>query len=115
MIATLESEPPPRQLELGMGEPVSTENVGRFVGWLAWRGWAKRRELVRVFGVSERTIRALAEAAGAEVIRGPKGFAHIENVPADEARHCAEIALSQGKKMIRWGLAVKRRLHGRIG
>lgn len=102
------------QLEFVSDEP-TPESVGAFVGYLSWNGWRTRRHLTRHFGIRERQVRLLAERAGTEVVRGPKGFAHIEHVDADEARHCAEIAISQGKKMIRWGLGIKRRLHQRIG
>ena len=102
------------QLEFVRDEP-TPESVGEFVGYLSWNGWRTRRHLVEKFGISERQVRLLAERAGADVVRGPKGFAHFEHVEVDEARHCAEIAISQGKKMIRWGLALKRKLHQRIG
>ena len=103
------------QLELDQVKEPSEEMVHQFIGHLAVSGWQTRRQLTQALAVSARRVRALAEAAGVEVVRGPKGFACFENVDADEARHCAEIAISQGKKMIRWGVAVKRRVHQRIG
>lgn len=106
-------EPATAQLEF-VGHDPTPESVSAFVGYLSLGGWRTRRQLTEIFGISEREVRLLAEHAGMEVVRGPRGFAHIENVPADEARHCAEIAISQGKKMIRWGLGIKRKLHQRI-
>ena len=101
------------QLEF-VTEGPTPESVSAFVAYLAFGGWRTRKQLTEVFGITERQVRLLAEHAGLEVVRGPRGFAHIENVPADEARHCAEIAISQGKKMIRWGLGIKKKLHQRI-
>lgn len=105
---------PLTQLEFAQDEPTA-EAVGFFIGYLSFHGWRTRKQLTTALGISERQVRMLAERAGAEIVRGPRGFAHIEKADADEARHCAEIAISQGKKMIQWGMAVKRRLHQRIG
>jgi hypothetical protein len=93
----------------------SDPNVERFLRLLGVYGHLTRRQFAQITGWTEREVRALAEAAGDEVVRGQQGFCLFDNAPVDEALHAAEDAISQGKKMIRYGLAIKRRLHGRIG
>ena len=102
------------QLELSQAAEPSPELVNAFIGHLANSGWQTRRQLTMALGVCERTVRQLAELAGPDVVRGPRGFALFEKVEAEEALHCAEIAISQGKKMIRWGFGLKKRIHQRV-
>jgi hypothetical protein len=84
------------------------------------RGWLTRRQIHELTGWSDRDVRAIAEAAFAahsrpKIVRGPLGFAVFDRATDDHVLHAADIAISQGKKMIRYGLALGRALHGRIG
>ena len=90
-------------------------NVERFLGLLRHYGRLTRRQFVSITGWTERDLRALAEAAGAQVVRGQEGFCLFERADAEQVLRAAEAAISQGKRMIRYGLALKRRLHGRVG
>lgn len=90
-------------------------NVERFLGLLAHYGRLTRRQFVSITGWSERDVRALAEAAGARVVRGQEGFCLFETADAEEVLRAAEAAISQGKRMIKYGLALKSALHGRVG
>ncbi len=61
-------------------------------------------------------VRDAAEALGAEVVRGQAGFKLTSQIQSRSddllvALQAADAAISQGKKMIRYGLALKRKLH----
>jgi TRAP-type uncharacterized transport system substrate-binding protein len=101
------------QLELIL-ENLTQADLDDFMQLLKTRGWSTRRELVQITGKSERDIRALAEAAGPTVVRGPKGFNHFDNATLDDIHQAADIAASQGKKMLRYSLRLKRRAHARL-
>ena len=60
-------------------------------------------------------LSAQAEAAGSEVIRGQKGFSLFAKTGATEILDAAEDAISQGKKMIRYGVTLKTKLHHQVG
>lgn len=90
-------------------------NVDRFLGLLRHYQRLTRRQMSAMTGWSERDIRALAEAAGDQVVRGQAGFTLTETADLVEIQHAAEAAISQGKKMIRYGVALRRRAHRRIG
>jgi len=89
-------------------------SVQRLVALLHQYDHLTRRQLCQLTGWTERDVRALAEAAGDDVVRGQAGFSMFYKSTADEILVAAEIAISQGKKMIRYGVALKRRLHTRI-
>lgn len=80
-------------------------------------GWQTRRQLSDSLGWSERKIRDVAESMGSAVVRGQRGFkltAELERDDLSAAAQAADAALSQGKRMIRYGLALKRQLHAQI-
>jgi len=79
--------------------------------------WLSRREICRLTAWDSRRVRAAAEAAGTDVVRGPRGFAAWEVAARDlsEIEHCARIFISQGQRMIEMGLAYQRRLHHQVG
>lgn len=77
---------------------------------LAERGWVTRKELVAALEWSERTIRNVAEAAGADIVRGPRGFCLFELATEAEVEHAANISKSQGEKMTAYGSALLKRL-----
>lgn len=82
--------------------------------WLGEHGWQTRRQIAAGLGWRERKIRCVAESLGAEVVRGQRGFALTQQVRREDlsdAIQAADAALSQGKSMIRYGLALKRKLH----
>jgi len=90
-------------------------SVERFLFLLAHHGQLTRKDFKALEGWNDRTVRDLAEAAGGQVVRGPKGFSLEELTTVDEMKHAAEIAISQGKKMISYGVALRIRAHKRIG
>ena len=116
----------PVQLEL---QPATTPlfliredhaNVKWLVALLRARGWMTRKMILAEArkadtAYSERWVRALVQAAGAEVVKGQDGFNHFENCKLDDITHAANQSISQGKLMIQYGVALRRRVHGRVG
>lgn len=82
-------------------------------------GWQTRRQVCAALGWSERKVRDVAESLGAEVVRGQAGFKLTDQLDLRTdisiALQARDAAISQGKKMIRYGFALGRRLHARIG
>ena len=93
-------------------------NVDTLKHLLRAHGHLSRAQLTQMTGWTERDVRALAEAAGSDIVRGQHGFALFDPLfdagGADEINRAAEASISQGKKQIRYGMALKRRLHQRI-
>lgn len=112
-------------LELPFGpSPGDTEDAWRdwLIALLRQRRWMIAREILLEAGFEDnegnrRRVRAWAHAAGPDIVKGQKGFNHITNCrdQQEEIDHCANQSISQGKEMIRYGLALKRRLHAIIG
>ncbi|MEK9753271.1 MAG: hypothetical protein VW338_08685 [Rhodospirillaceae bacterium] len=88
--------------------------VDDFLALLAEFGHLTRAQFQGLRGWNDRTVRALAAEAGPKVVRGQKGFCLTQNANLDETREAAEASIAQGKKMIRYGLQLKRQLHGQI-
>ena len=91
-------------------------NVDWLVGFLAGRDWLTRREILRTLNwpVNDgnvRWVRSLISAAGDEVVKGQKGYNHIANCPVDDILHASNQEIDQGKKMIQYGIALRRRAH----
>jgi len=100
------------QLELIL-ENLTQADLDEFVALLKDR-WLTRKALTQLTGKSEREIRALAEAAGPAIVRGPKGFTHFDHATLDEIQQAADISAAQGKKMLRYSIRLKRRAHARL-
>lgn len=78
-------------------------------------GWLTRKQLGERLGWDERTVRAVAEAAGPEIVRGQLGFCFFENATIEQINHSANQALSQAGKMTAYGLGLMQRVHKRVG
>jgi hypothetical protein len=96
-------------------EGVEQAHVEELLQLLRSYGWVTRRTLKQLKGWSPRTTRAIAEAAGDEVIRGPRGFNAFEKCSLDEIEHCAAIAEAQGNKMLAYAVALRKRAHQKLG
>lgn len=97
----------------------SDPHVARLRALLHDHGWQTRAELVDKTGLSERNIRALLEAMGADVVRScVRGFKLTNDLTNDElgdALMAANFAISQARHQGNYGVRLKRRLHARIG
>jgi len=76
--------------------------------------WWTRAELGEQFGWTDREVRAVVAAAGAEVVKGQRGFCHVEHATTEEITHAANQSESQGKRMLDYSLALRRRAHQAI-
>jgi len=77
-------------------------------------GWQTRAQLSDFFGWPDRYIRELAEQLGPEIIRGQKGFKLTADLTRDDlhiAQQASDAFISQGKRMLRYGLALRRKIH----
>jgi hypothetical protein len=84
------------------------------------KGWQTRRQLCAVLELpgtdsNLRRIRALVEAAGADVVKGQHGFNFVDNVTIEDLNHAAVQSIAQGKCMLRYGIALRRRAHAKVG
>ena len=81
--------------------------------------WLKAAELLQWLGREDtedgkRLIRSLA-GASTWIISGQKGYKHLEHATPEESAHAVNWLISQGKEMIRRGIALKKNAHRRIG
>lgn len=95
-------------------------NVEWLIETLKGRGWMTRKEILRYAGFpvtahNERWVRALVEAAGPDIVKGQQGFNHISRCKFDEITHAANQAISQGRLMVHYGIALRRRAHALVG
>jgi len=78
--------------------------------------WMSARDIeLTTRGVAgDREIRKLASASE-KIVSGDRGYKHIEHATTDEIDHCSNRLVSQGKKMIRRGIAIRRNGHALLG
>ncbi len=96
---------------------VTGDDVARLTIWLHGYGWQTRQQISGALCWSERKLRDVAESMGSAIVRGQRGFkltADLERDDLSAAAQAADAALSQGKRMIRYGLALKRQLHTKL-
>lgn len=79
------------------------------------RGWVNARMLMPLTGMTDRQLRSEAEASDGAIVTGNKGYCLLSECGVDDLNHSANRLISQGKKMIRRGIQIKNRAHGRIG
>ena len=97
---------------------VTGDDVARLSIFLHYYGWQTRQEIGDTLRWTERKIRDVAESMGSQIVRGQRGFKLTNDLTRDDlsyAAQAADAALSQGKRMIRYGLALKRKLHLQVG
>lgn len=104
---------PNQQLALPWTTPDETD-TSTFTMLLAAHGHLTRRQLADLTGWDERRIRTIAEAAGADVIRGQHGFCLFSRATTDEIMETIGRFEGQGTKMLAVAVELRRRLHGRI-
>ena len=91
------------------------EKKETFLELLETHGHLTRADFKRHLGWSARTVRAVAERCGTDVVRGQDGFCLTVNADVGEVQHTAEQMISQAKKMMEYGLGLKKRAHQKIG
>ncbi len=104
------------QIDLDFSVPTSVtqEEIDRLVEFLRGRDWVKAAEIEASISISDRRIRAIAEASNGWILSGPGCPGYKALSPTTELREVDEAANrleSQGKRMIRRALAIRRRAH----
>lgn len=74
--------------------------------------WMSARDIMATTkgGVIDREIRQVASDCS-KIISGQKGYKHVAHATAEEVNHSANWLISQGKKMIKRGIAQRRAAH----
>lgn len=104
------------QAELNFRKPShdAIEDATRLVVFALSNGrWVKRKVIESMTGIADRTIRACA-SHDPDIISGNKGYRLAQFATTSELNECADRLISQGKKMMRRGIRLKRRAHERI-
>lgn len=70
---------------------------------LRGRGWMLGRDLVRETGITDRQLRAEAEASKGRIITGNKGYCLREECGREERERSGLRLVSQGRKMVSRG------------
>lgn len=70
---------------------------------LRGRGWMLGRNLIEETGITDRRLRAEAEASKGRIITGNKGYCLREECGLDERERSGLRLVSQGKKMVSRG------------
>ena len=106
------------QPELNFYRPgVTGQDIDALKALLSRAGWQTRADIRAALGWCDRKTRDTAESLGSEIVRGQRGFkltSELQREDLSAAAQAADAALSQGKRMIRYGLALKRQLHAQI-
>jgi len=106
------------QLALKWSQGTQEADADDLRGALRGVDWQTRRQLCASLGWTERRLREAAELLGSEIVRGQSGFKLTASITRDDfssASQASSAAISQGKRMIRYGLALRRRLHAVVG
>ena len=75
--------------------------------------WTPAKTITEIFGYNSRKIRSLVEESQYFIISGPgtPGYKHRLDCTSEEIQTSTEKLISQGKKMIRKGIAQRRAAH----
>lgn len=79
-------------------------------------GWMTMQDIILTTKgkVIRREVREIASESKM-IILGQKGYKHIAHSTLEEAVHSSNWIISQGKKMIRRGIALRRQAHAILG
>jgi hypothetical protein len=78
--------------------------------------WMTARQIIAAClnKLNDRGVRELASASP-HIIPGQRGYRHQDCASIEESEHAANRMISQGKKMIQRGIAIRRNAHRKIG
>ena len=105
------------QLEL-FRPPPDNPNVEWLVELLLdHAGWLKANSIVAISGnrVTDRDVRAWAEAAAPKIISGQFGYKHTDHATAEEIKAFINTMRSQATRMLKRSNCVRKYAHARIG
>lgn len=96
------------------GPSVTDQELDRFIAALGSRRWRTAADLTAATGFSDRKLRALAAASDDRIISGQRGYCLLAEATPAEITHAADWIISQGKKMIRRGIKIRKAAHSLI-
>jgi len=78
--------------------------------------WMTAKDIIQTCGarLHDRDVRELASASG-WIVSGQRGYKHMHHATTEEVDHAAAWLVSQGKKMIKRGMLLRRNAHKKIG
>ncbi len=78
--------------------------------------WLTARQIIAASldHLHDRDVRELASASK-WIISGQRGYKHLEHATTEETQHAANWLISQGKKMIKRGIAIRTNGHKLLG
>lgn len=102
----------PQQSSLAFDWPspapkVTNGQIGLICIWLHGQGWQTARWLTSRTGLNDRTLRAIAEASGGEILGSVRGYKLLSEATSSEINHCIAALKSQGEKMIARAKAIE--------
>jgi len=83
-----------------------------------YKSFRTRAQVCSSFGWTERQLRDAAEQLGAEIVRCQAGYKLTADIQRDDLPlviQAIDAFISQAKKMLRYAVALKRRLHQMFG
>lgn len=92
------------------------ENLRAHLGY--YKTFRTRAQICESLGWTERQLRDVAESLGADIVRCQAGFKLTADIQREElgiALQASDSFLSQGKRMIRYALSLRKNLHHLIG
>lgn len=109
----------PHQAELPIGThakapEVTDAEVSDVCAWLDGRGWVKAAEICSAFAMSDRKVRAIAEASDGRILSGPGSPGYrlfTGTTEIEEADRCASQIESQARRMFARAVSIRRRFH----
>ena len=87
---------------------VRIEKLPLVIARLTGLGWRTAADLRVETGFCDRTLRACAQASDGRILSGQRGYCLIEEATPDEIARAANWLISQGKQMVRRGIATRR-------
>lgn len=105
----------PENLELDFSHrppAVSSDQVEALCAYLDGKGWVKAEQIEREIEIDERKVRRLAEKSEGRILSTNKGYRLFDaRVTIEEVHVAADRLISQGRNMIKRGIAIRRRYH----
>lgn len=93
---------------------VTVEELDAVCAWLEGRGWTKAAEICAAFAMSDRKVRAIAEASDGRILSGPGSPGYrlfTGQTEIAEADRCASQIESQAQRMLARAVSIRRRFH----
>lgn len=90
----------------------SVDEVEAVCAFLVGKDWIKARQIEEEIEIDDRRMRVIAERSDGRILSSHKGYRLFDpSTSIEEAERAANRLISQGKKMIQRGVAIRRRFH----